>query len=59
MVDWSYYHNVPRSVVHGGTPPPRQYLRGGGRSYASAGEGSSVLLILGALALIFLASRRK
>ena len=31
MVDWSYYYGRPRAEVHGGTPPPRQGLRGGRR----------------------------
>ena len=62
MSDFSYYFGHPRSEVHmarygSSVVPPRQYLRGGGR-VVGAGN-SSVLLILGALALVFLASRRK
>ena len=29
--DFSYFWGRPRRMVHGGTPPPRRYLRGVGR----------------------------
>ena len=70
--DWSYYHNRPRAEVHGGSPPPRQGLRGGGRMLLGSApprlgarggrrleEGDNTLgwLLLGA-ALLYLLGRR-
>ena len=68
--DFSYFYGRPRAVVHGGTPPPRQGMRGGRRVFESTpyrlgtqggerleGESNTLVWVLLGLALLWLSRR--